>query len=91
MDFKKQFTTCFRIEAQQRFNLLQTCSDLEATNLSSLALGKFTFRLITYFSIIEICLYSLYRKKKRLLDSEKRENVARLRENDDLLHPPAKP
>ena len=31
---------------------------------------KFTLLLITYFSTIEICLYSLYRKR-HLLDSEK--------------------
>ena len=74
--------------------LFQTCSDLENTNLSSLVLAKFTSPLITYFSTIEICLYSLYRKKA-FTRLRKRENLIghsnRFRENDDLPYARAKP
>ena len=50
-------------------------------------MAKFTFPLITHFSTIEICLYSLYRKKAftRLRKREKMiGHRALLRENDDL-------
>ena len=58
-----QLTVCFRTNARQRFNFFTTCNDLEATNLITLELAKFTFSLIIYFSTVENCLCSLYRKK----------------------------
>ena len=71
----------------------ETCSDLEATNLSSLLLAKFTFLLITYSSTIEICSYTLY-SKKEFTKLRKRENMIGnrplLRENDNLPHESAK-
>ena len=94
IDLKKQFTVCYRIKAQQRFiDLFQTCRDLEAANLSSLVLAKFTFSLITHFSTIEIRLYSVHRKKAfaRLRKKEKLiGHRVLLRENDDLPHARAK-
>ena len=82
-----------KFKTRQRFNLFQTCSDLEATNLSSLVVAKSKFPLITYFSTIEIRLYSLYRKKAftRLRKREKKTGHCALRENDDLPRAQAKP
>ena len=77
-----------------RFNLFQTYSALEATNLSTLVAAKFTFPLITEVSTIEICLYSLHRKEAFTgLRKEKKMigHRARLQENDDLPRTRAKP
>ena len=76
IDFKKQFTVSFRTKARQRFNLFQTYSALEATNLSSLVAAKFTFPLITEVSTKEICLYPLHRKEA-LTALRKKEKIDR--------------
>ena len=41
------------------FSLLKACSDLKATNVFSVVVEEFKFPLVTYFSTIEVYLYSL--------------------------------
>ena len=74
IDFKKQFIVCSRTKARQQFSLFQMCSDLEATNSTSLELAKFTFQLIIYFSTTEIRSYSLCRKTALTRLSKREEN-----------------
>lgn len=66
---KVQFDACFILKApifnQQPFNtcMLQVHSVLESTYYTFQTLAMLSFSVILFYSAIEICFYSLYRKK----------------------------